>query len=170
MGNKIILYIASSLDGFIARKNGSVEWLDKYNNTGNDYGYNKFLESVDTIIVGNNTQQQFPQKYNGKPCLVFSRSIQGKDDNLTYVSGNIIEVLEKYKPLGKIWLVGGANLLGQFIQNNLIDEFIITVIPELLEDGIPLFSDSDYLKKQKLTFSKNYGNVVQMYYKNNWFK
>jgi dihydrofolate reductase len=57
MGKKIILYIAVSLDGFIARKNGSVDWLDRFNSAGDDYGYKKFYDSIDTVVMGNKIQK-----------------------------------------------------------------------------------------------------------------
>ena len=63
MNNKIILYIATSLDGYIARKNGSVDWLDKYNNLEHDCGYKDFFDFIDTVFVGNTTQKQFPQAF-----------------------------------------------------------------------------------------------------------
>jgi len=122
MKSKIILYVATSLDGYIADKNGSVDWLDKYNNSGHDYGYKKFFDSVDTVIVGNTTQKQFPQKYDGKTCFVFSRSSKGRDDNITFVSCDVNEFMAEHKPQGKIWLVGGADLVGQFLESDLIDD------------------------------------------------
>ena len=101
--NKIVLYIAKSLDGFIARKNGSVDWLDKFNETGEDYGYKKFLDTVDTLIMGNTTYKQvlgfgeFP--YKGKDCYVFSRKERrNKDDNVTFVKGDVNEFLCTLKP------------------------------------------------------------------------
>ena len=70
---KIILYIAISLDGYIARKNGSVDWLKKYENSDEDYGYAKFLDSVKTVILGKTTYKQFKAPYSNKNCFVFSR-------------------------------------------------------------------------------------------------
>lgn len=64
MAKKIVLYIAMTLDGFIAKKDGSVDFLDKYNESGEDYGYKIFYKSVDSIIIGNTTYRQFGEKKN----------------------------------------------------------------------------------------------------------
>jgi dihydrofolate reductase len=164
MKPKIILYIASSLDGFIARIDGSVDWLDKYSESGQDYGYREFFESVDTVIVGNKTQKKFPQKYGDKTCFVFSRSSEGTDGNITYVKGDVKEFMKKCKLQGRIWLVGGADLIDQFLKYGLIDEFIISMMPEILGSGIPLFKTMD-LTRLKLVKSTPYGNVMQVHYK-----
>lgn len=161
----IILYIAMTLDGYISRKNGSIDWLDKYNNTKYDYGYKEFYDSIDTIIVGNTTHKQFPQKYYGKTCFVFSRSSEGTKGNITFVKGNAREFIKKLNPKRNAWLVGGSNLLNQFLVYDLIDEFIISIIPEFLGDGIPLFKKG-VMKKLKLVETKSYGSVVQLHYKN----
>ncbi len=75
---KIILYVATSIDGFIARKNGSVDWLTQYNNSGEDFGYKEFLDSVESVILGNTTYREFKAPYENKKCYVFSRKIQAK--------------------------------------------------------------------------------------------
>lgn len=164
--NKIILYIATSLDGYISRKNGSVDWLDKYNNAGHDYGYKEFYDSVDTVIVGNTTHEQFPQEYNGKSCFVFSRNSKASHENITFVRGDVKKFMEKVNPQGTIWLVGGADLVNQFLKYDLIDEFIISIMPEFIGDGIPLFKKMDFVKQLNLVGSNSYGSVVQVHYKN----
>ena len=161
---KIILYIATSSDGFIARKNGSVDWLDKYNEMEFDFGYNEFNQRFETVIVGNTTQKQYPNKYDGKTCYVFSRTPRDNDGNLIYVSGDIKKFIEETNPKGNIWLVGGADLVNQFIKYDLIDEFIITIMPEEIGSGIPLFKESDYTAKLKSVETKKFGDVVQLIY------
>lgn len=166
MESKIILYIAQSIDGYIATKDFSVSWLDKYQKKGNDYGYKKFFESIDTVIVGNTTQKQFPQKYEGKTTFVFSKSESGKDENITYVKGSVKEFMKKYKPKGNIWLLGGADIINQFLKEDLIDEMRIFIMPELLGAGIPLFKKRNGAKRFKLVSTKTDNNSVELYYKN----
>jgi dihydrofolate reductase len=161
---KIILYIATSLDGFIARENGSVDWLDKYNDMDYDFGFDEFNKRFETVIVGNTTQKQYPNKYDGKTCYVFSRNPRDNDDNLIYVSGDVKAVMEETNPKGNIWLVGGADLVNQFIKYDLIDEYIITLIPEEIGNGIPLFKDSNFLTKLKTVETKKFGNIIQQVY------
>ena len=161
---KIILYIATSSDGFIARDNGSVDWLDKYNDIGYNFGFDEFNKRLDTVIVGNTTQKQYPNKYDGKTCYVFSKIPRDNDENLIYVSGDVNKFIEETNPKGNIWLVGGADLVNQFIQYDLIDEYIITIMPEELGSGIPLFKESNYLTKLKTVETKKFGNIIQLIY------
>lgn len=173
MKNKIILYISMSLDGFIARKNGSVDFLDPYNESGEDFGYKKFYDSVGTIIMGNNTYQQFgsskefKEYYKGKPIFVFSRKNKGKKENVTFISGDVKKNVKTLKPKNSknIWLLGGASLVDEFLKHDLIDEYIITIIPILLGDGISLFKENREEEKLKLIKVNNFSlGVVQLHY------
>lgn len=111
---KVILFIASSLDGYIARTSGAVDWLFTVNDD-QDYGYVDFLAGVDTILMGRRTYEQvlsfgeFP--YKGIQCFVFSRTRGGeRDEYVTFISGNIESFVKGLKNgTGKnIWLVGGS--------------------------------------------------------------
>ncbi len=162
---KLILYVATSLDGYIARKNGSVDWLEKYEKGKEDYGYNEFLESIGTIILGNTTFKQFKAPYPNKKCFVFSRKNTGKFDNITYVNDNVKDFFEGLSNDQNVWLVGGAKIASEFLKNNLIDEFIITVIPVVLGEGISLFAEGCGEHNLKLQKIKNYDSgVVQLFY------
>jgi len=172
MGKKqIILYVASSLDGFIARTNGDVDWLF----TDQDYGYSDFYEIIRTIIMGNTTYQQvlsfgeFPYSY--KDCLVFSRNKNNvKDEHVTFVHEDVTEFIEQLNPGDdkKIWLVGGAMIIAEFLKNDLIDEFIISIHPVLLGNGIPLFKEISGEKKLKFIDVRTFNSgLVQVYYTRN---
>ena len=165
MKQKIILYIAMSEDGFIATLDFSVAWLDKYHKSGEDFGYKEFFASIDTVIVGNTTQEQFPQNYEGKPTFVFSKREREAKENITYVNETPKGFMIKYKPKGNIWLLGGANIIGQFLKEDLIDEFIIFIMPDKLDKGISLFRDKNTLKNLEFVGKKMYGNVAEMRYK-----
>ena len=161
---KIILYIATSLDGFIARENGSVDWLEKYNDVGYDFGFDEFNKRFEIVIVRNTTQKQYANKYDGKTCYVFTKIPRDNDENLIYVSGDVLKVLEETNPKGNIWLVGGADLVNQFIKYDLIDEYIITIMPEELGSGIPLFKDSNFTLELNNIETKKFGDVIQLIY------
>lgn len=139
---KIKLFIACSLDGYIARMDGSVDWLF----TDHDYGYNHFYASIDTVVMGRKTYEQLltlgDYPYKGKINYVVSRlNPEAQDDNVIFITDNIAEFMRSLL-VGSgrdIWLVGGGELIDLFIQERLIDEFIISVHPVLLGSGIPLF-------------------------------
>lgn len=146
---KIKLYIAVSIDGFIADKNGGVEWLEKLPNPDNlDYGYFEMYHSIDTILMGNNTYQQIlgfdiPFPYADKTNYVFTRNTALiKDENVTFISSDITEFIKSLKQKeGKaIWLVGGGQINTILLKSDLIDEMIIAYIPIVLGEGIPLFT------------------------------
>ena len=162
---KGILYIAQSIDGFIARKNGSVDWLDAYFSKEMAKGHKTFFNKIDSVVVGNTTQKQFPQKYEGKPTFVFSKKRKGQDENITYVKGRVSTFIKNYKPKGNVWILGGSDIINQFLKEDLIDEMRIFTIPELLGKGIPLFKESNIQKKLKLITTKTYNDVVEIRYK-----
>jgi len=167
---KVILYIATSLDGFIARKDGSVDWLEKYNTPAEDYGYNDFLDSIDTIVMGNTSYQQilsfgeFP--YKNKKCFVFAN--KGTESQYAeFVKGSVETFLGELNPdkNKNMWLLGGANLVRQFIGQDLIDEFIITIVPVIIGGGIQLFSEGGTELSLALKEVKSYkSGVVQIHY------
>ena len=162
---KIILYIATSVDGFIARKNGSVDWLLEFGNSEEDYGYKEFLDSVGTVVLGNTTYKEFKAPYENKKCFVFSRKNKGKRENITYVNTGVREFVETLSDDENIWLVGGANIAKEFLKNNLIDEIIVTIIPIMLGEGIPLFYKNNGEHKLKLLDTKSFDSgVVQLHY------
>lgn len=139
---KLILYIASSLDGYIARKSGDVDWLF----TDQDYGYTDFFASVDTVLMGRNTYEQVlsfgEYPYQESQGFVFSRTQQG-DRNLQveFISSDLVPFIQSLKSVtGKdIWLVGGGQIIQSCLQSNLIDKFVISLHPIVLGEGIPLF-------------------------------
>jgi dihydrofolate reductase len=174
---KVILYIATSLDGFIAKKDGSIDFLDPGNksvddsgiNVGDNYGYNEFYASIGAIVMGNTTYKQvgdtkeFEEYYKGKPVFVFSRKPKAKKNNVTFVNEDVKEFVKKLN--SNTWLVGGADIAKEFLKHNLIDEFIITIIPIVLGEGIPLFAKGCGEHKLKLLNTKSYDSgVVQLHY------
>lgn len=166
---KIILYIASSLDGYIARKNGDVDWLF----TDADYGYAEFLASIDAILMGHNTYRQvltfgeFP--YKDKLNYVFTRqSGLHNDENVEYVSGNIEAFIRNLKAQkgGNIWLIGGSQVIDVILRANLVDEIILSIHPIILGSGIPLFVEQEYSHSLELTNTTAYpSGLVQVSYR-----
>lgn len=168
---KLVLFIATSLDGYIATKDDSLEWLFKVEGEG-DNGYSEFYETVDTILMGrktydwinNNLTGEFP--YQNKQCYVFSRSDNEDTKDIIYVNENIIDFTNKLKNEEgeNIWIVGGGELLHPFIENKLVDEFIITVAPTIIGNGIPLFKEGDYQLDLNLQSTRTFNQFVELHY------
>lgn len=164
---KVVLYVACSLDGYIAGPDGDIRWLF----TDQDYGYADFLKRIDSIIMGRKTYDQlldmgdFP--YAGKDCYVFSRSAMGGDENVEFVNSPVKEFIEGLRANdGKdIWLVGGSELIHDFMLAAIVDEFIISIHPMILGQGIPLFRTGLPTYELQLVNSESFSSgLVQMSY------
>jgi len=139
---KLILFIATSLDGYIAGPNGEIDWLF----TNQDYGYSEFYATIDTVVMGRKTYE-VSRSFGAYPypetrAFVFSRTRDGeRDDHATFVSGDISRFVKtlKFQPGRNIWLVGGGEIIRPLLQDDLIDEFRIFVHPIVLGTGVPLF-------------------------------
>ena len=146
---KLILYIAASIDNYIARPDGDVEWLNaaELRLPGEDYGYADFYQAVDTTLMGNRTYQviqgfDVPFPYPDKTNYVFTRSdIRAGNSDVTFVAGDVAAFVRtlKEKPGRDIWLIGGGQINTLLLEQGLIDRIILTLIPVLLGEGIPLF-------------------------------
>ncbi|MBB6611452.1 dihydrofolate reductase [Pontibacter sp. Tf4] len=172
---KIVLYIAASLDGYIARPDGSIDWLedDVYKLEGEDYGYNSFRQTIDTTLMGNNTykvvkEMGMPFPYQDKKNYVFTRSSHPKADFVEFVQEDPVAFVKQLKKQeGKdIWLIGGAQLNMQLLNASLVDEMIITFVPLILGRGIPLFAGGVSERKMKVHDVSTYQNgFVQVNFK-----
>ncbi|PGM59975.1 diacylglycerol kinase [Bacillus cereus] len=171
MSREMVLFIAASLDGFIAKEDDDLQWLMETEGE-DDNGYTEMYESIDTLIMGKRTYdyvvehtETFP--YLGKKCYVFSNSEKGSKEHVEFVNEDVVEFTKKLKEQegSKIWLVGGGNLLGAFLKNNLIDEYIVTITPHILGSGIPLFKEKNLEINLTLTDTKRFGQFVNLYYK-----
>ncbi|MFI5344645.1 MAG: dihydrofolate reductase family protein [Chlamydiales bacterium] len=173
---KIILYIATSKDNYIADENGSVDWLPQTlsETGGQDYGYHEFYDSVDAIAIGRKTYEQIlgfgDWPYPGKLSYIFTRkSMESSNKDVEFVSDDIpgfIRGLESQK-IKKLWMVGGPELIDAFYTKGRIDEFIVTVFPNVLKKGIALQTLSDALERDELVklHSIDFGSgVFQDYY------
>lgn len=148
---KIILFIASSEDGFIADSIGAVDWLPQPKNEEDlvTVGYKKLMVSVDTIIMGRASFEQIktfgPWAWQDKHTYVFtSKTIKGLPSHIISTCETPSEFTKKIKldkKFGDIWLLGGAKLAQSFARDKLIDEIILTIIPQKLGEGIALAID-----------------------------
>lgn len=145
---KTIVYIAQSLDGYIAKKDGDITWLEEFPNPdGSDFGFSDFMKKIDALLMGRNTYEKvltfgfWPYE---KPVYVVSNTIKELPENLKgkvfIVGGEILEILESLESKGlKSIYVDGGKLIQSFLSEDLIDTMIITTIPVILGEGLPLF-------------------------------
>ena len=169
---KVILYIAATIDGYIAKPDGDISWLLQVDQPGEDYGYGEFIETVDTVIMGRKTYDkimslvpEFPHR--DKTAYIITRKNLPSKGKLIFYSGNLNELVSKLRnETGKnIYLDGGAEIVNAMLKNNLIDEMIISIVPLLLGDGIRLFNDGRPEQKMKLTDCRKFeSGLAQMRY------
>jgi len=148
------LYIAVSIDGFIARLDGGVDWL----RGEGDYGYDAFIDGIDTIIMGGRTYDQVRTfgawPYGGMNTIVYSRGRAGTHDaNAVFTDEDPRTLLRRLREEdGKdIWLVGGGEILRMFMEADLIDEYRVFVHSIVLGAGIPLFPAGTAETRLRLT-------------------
>jgi dihydrofolate reductase len=169
---EFILYIATSLDGYIARSDGSIDWLPSLEANGEDYGYGEFYDSIDALVMGSITYEQvlefgdwqYPEKIS---YILTSRNLSTKCNDILFVKGGIEEVILDVKKRGykRVWLVGGGNVISSFINKGLVDEYIITIIPIILGSGIPLFKSVSELKLNFVGVKSYDSGAVELRYK-----
>tara|TARA_R110000868_G_scaffold383578_7_gene650649 strand:+ start:270 stop:824 length:555 start_codon:yes stop_codon:yes gene_type:complete len=162
------VFIATSLDGFIARPNGDVDWLDysEYVLEGENFGYYEFMDSIDALIMGSNTYEKvltFGEWHYSKPVFVLSSRKFETPIHLTnkvfFLNGELPEVLTELQSRGyHSFYIDGGKTIQLFLKQELINQLIITQIPILLGDGIPLFGNLKSEIKLKLISSQGYKN------------
>jgi dihydrofolate reductase len=142
---KISVYIAMSIDGYIARKDGSLDWLDRVGGFDEDYGFQKLLNSIDAVILGRNTYDVAASvldwPYKGKKIIVLSNSLQKVRDEAELFRGDLTQLVSQLHEDGikHIWVDGGVTI-SQFLDLQLVDWMTLSVIPVILGEGMPLFS------------------------------
>ena len=173
---KNIVFIAKSLDGFIAGKNGELDWLHSIPNPDNDdMGYLQLMKEVDAIIMGRITFETvcgFDIKWPyEKHVFVLSNTLQSVpselNDDVTLINGSLEQVLNQIHQKGyhNLYIDGGSTIQN-FLKEDLIDEMRITTIPILLGGGFPLFGDLDHPMQFEHIESKVFLNqIVQDHYK-----
>ena len=164
---KFIVHAATSADGFIARNDGSVEWLEHY--TGG-YGMRGFYSTIDACVMGRKTYELavkfgMPDGYAGKKNYVFSRTLANA------ASPKVTIVREDVKAFAKrlcaeseknIWLVGGAELIAGFLDAGEVDEIMIHLMPRLIGEGIPLIAPRHRDVPMKLLATRKFPDGVAM--------
>ena len=172
---KISLFIAISLDGYIAKPNNDLSFLKIVEKEGEDYGYAKFTSAIDTLIVGRKTYDYVLKEIgsshydNGeRDIYVITRTPKPSKGRVTFYTGDIAELVKKLKSEnGKdIYCDGGAEVINELLKLDLIDEYIISIIPILLGNGTRLFKDERPEQLLELISSKSFDTgLMQLHYK-----
>lgn len=148
---KVVLYIATSIDGLIARSDGSLDWLESLPNPENtDYGYQNLLNGCDSIVMGKSTYDRLltygmEWPYADFKTFVVSRKVDfvPSTAKTCMLNADIDTCIRNHTSQSDkdMWLVGGGKLMNYFLLNNLIDKMIIAIVPVILGAGIPMFPD-----------------------------
>jgi dihydrofolate reductase len=174
---KCSVFIATTLDGFIARKNGGLDWLPGSDGTtgSEDYGFNDFFQSIDTLVMGRNTYElaltfkEWP--YRGKKVIVLSKGFPKTRKSLVYgaegTSSLPGELVRQLAATGsKQVYVDGGKTVQSFLQAGLIHEMTITRVPILIGAGIPLFGYMDHdIRFEHITTQSFENSMVQSKYR-----
>lgn len=165
MAPQFRLYIATSLDGYIATSDGGVAWLDDFQ--GEDYAYEQFMEEIECTIMGRKTYEQvrtfgdWPYP-NQKSFVLSSKNLEHLPEKVVLYSESIHTLKQDLLQTctKDIWIVGGAGVIQSFLMEKLLDQLILFIMPVLLGSGIPLFGD--LVDKQALTLEslESYKNGV----------
>ena len=171
---EVVLYIAASLDGFIARSDGDISWLTKYLDGKEDYGGGDFFKSVGASIMGAYTYEKALTLNGGfdsktPTYVVTHRKLPTPANaNITFYSDNLSELVNKIQKKTKknIWLVGGGKLAQSFLREGLVDLIILSTIPIILGEGISLFGNVKKEIDLVLTNTQSYkSGIVQTHYR-----
>ena len=170
---KVILYIATSLDGYIAKTDDDLSFLSLVEQEGEDYGYADFVKSVDTVILGRKTYDwviahvpEFP--HADKDSYIITRTPRPGKGRINFYTGDLKELILRLKSeKGKnIFIDGGAEIINELLKQKLIDEFIISVIPIFIGNGIRLFKDGRPEQTLKLVDVRKFDTgLLQVHYK-----
>jgi dihydrofolate reductase len=145
---KVIVHIAASADGYIARPDGDLDWLTSRPAPKGFYGMNEFMKTIDATMLGRKTYEvslKLGAKFDSKnKTFVFSRRTPPSDvplgvEFVNDVIGPFVSRLRE-QPGKDIWLMGGGDLIASFLDENAIDEFVVSVVPVFIGDGIPLIA------------------------------
>lgn len=178
--SSIKLYIATTIDGYIANKNGNLDWLHNMPNPQKvDFGYDDFISGIDTLVMGRKTYETilaFDVAWPYNHCKTYVLSHKN-DLNLSSPQTQLLNNLDaltiaqlKNDAKKGIWLVGGGQLISRFIELGQIDEMILSIVPKLIGEGIPLFPPTQSEHDFVLTRTESFENgLVNLHYKKHPF-
>jgi dihydrofolate reductase len=164
------VFIATSLDGYIARPDGTFDFLSIVERPGEDYGFAEFFASIDALVIGRNTYETalaFPEwPYAGKRCIVLTHREPPSVHGEQFFAGAPSALVDQLGLTGaqRLYVDGGA-VIREFLAGDLIDDLTVSIVPMLLGKGIPLFGAEVPEQRLVLESSKSYDSgLVQNCY------
>lgn len=171
---KVILYIAVSLDGYIADSGGNVDWLNGQDSAAeNADTYSAFIKDIDTVVMGWKTYHQVATElspdewvYSSLTSYVITHRSLPSTENIKFVQDDPCRIVQKLRqePGRGIWICGGASIVQPLVKAELIDEYYISIIPTILGSGIRLWGETEREMKLKLTSTQSYNGITELVY------
>ena len=171
---KVVLYLAMSIDGYIADKQGGVDWLAGDGSQPDAPGsYPAFLDTVDAIVMGWTTYHQLVTElspdswpYEGRPCYVVTHRNEAPRKDITFWRGALTDLVDQLKEAhrGNIWICGGASVAGQLLKAGRIDQLWLSIIPTVLGKGVRLFPELPQELPLKLVKTEHWNGIVDLVY------
>jgi len=170
----VVLFIAMSLDGYIADSHGRTGWLEGQVPGENDLvSYEEFIQNIDTVIMGANTYHQLVTElspngwaYSDFTSYIITHASKKSTDKIRFTDEHPCQLVNRLKnEIGKdIWICGGASIVKQLMQADLIEQYYINVIPTILGNGIRLFDILEKELKLKLIKTRSYNGITDLVY------
>lgn len=171
---RVVLFIAMSLDGYIADEKGNVDWLMGQEPGKDDMeSYDEFIKDISTVVMGWNTYHQLitelsPDKwiYSGLKSYVLTHRNLPEEEEIEFADEDVCKLVQKLKETSPkdIWICGGAAVVQPLIKENLVDQYYISVIPTILGGGVRLFEGGCSEIKLRLVDTKRYNGIVDLVY------
>ena len=171
---RIVLYLAMSVDGYIADEQGGVSWLEGDGSKPDTSGsYPAFYETVEAIVMGWTTYHQIVTAlspdiwpYEGRPCYVVTHRQRENRENVCFWNGELTALADQLKTesKGNVWICGGASVARQLLKENRIDKLWLSVIPTVLGKGVRLFPGLHRELPLKLVATEHYNGIVDLVY------
>ena len=172
---EVVLYIAMSLDGYVADETGGVDWLEGHGEgpEGAD-SYSRFIREVDTVIMGRNTYRQVttqlsPERwvYQGLHAYVVTHRPLPSAQDITFTAEHPCALIRRLRqgPGKSIWICGGPSILSPLMEEDLIDRYHISVIPTILGSGIRLFGALEEARRLRLLNTQASDGIVELIYR-----
>lgn len=165
----IYFYGCVTIDGFLADKNHSLDWLYQTGTT-EETGYNDFYQKMNVTVMGKKTFDEIAKMDNAHLVYpttknyVFTHAKRLPVRGFVPIAADVVEFIKTIEKDQNIWIVGGNQLLAPLLDNDLIDTMIIQIAPVLLGKGIPLFTQKDALKRFCLEEVHRYGQFAELIY------
>lgn len=168
---KVVVYIATSIDGFIAKPDDDLSFLSLVEKEGEDYGYADFIATVDTVIIGRKTYDwvvehaAFP--HTDKKTFVITHQQRPAEGNIQFYNGDLLTLIQSLQstPGKSIFCDGGADIINQLLAFDVIDELTLSIVPVLLGEGTRLFHQQSKEQLFKLVNCRSFDTgLVQLQY------